>query len=357
MSNNYDPFSRGPFPVGVRSQELVDSERERKLPVEFWYPATDVYKGQDLDDKTKDKYRLFARVKQDAVRDAQLREGSYPLVMFSHGFSGHHRQTTHFCCHLASHGYIIASPDHIGNTIWEVVENYMTTKVAASIAERVATTNSSIVDRPLDISFMINSLLAGKTSIPTNSIDVEKIGIAGHSFGGWTSLMVAGKDARIRAALPLAPAGGAPYFDDIMRLCYESLNLNWDREVPTLYLVAEGDTTLPLETMHDLFDRTRDPKRMIVLNNADHFHFCDMMEEVHEFFRTQSEMLGEDKTIAEKMRPFSELCPVEKAETYLRGLGLAHMDAYLKSNQSAMELLAGDIKALLKMRGIDVNTF
>ena len=28
-------------------------------------------------------------------------------MAFSHGFGGHRRQTTHFCIHLASHGYVV----------------------------------------------------------------------------------------------------------------------------------------------------------------------------------------------------------------------------------------------------------
>ena len=55
MITKYDPFTRGPFPVGVCTQELNDESRKRKLPTEFWYPTTDDYKGQDLDRKTQDK--------------------------------------------------------------------------------------------------------------------------------------------------------------------------------------------------------------------------------------------------------------------------------------------------------------
>jgi hypothetical protein len=35
----YDPFRRGPFPVGVRTAALVDPTRDRSLAIEIWYPA------------------------------------------------------------------------------------------------------------------------------------------------------------------------------------------------------------------------------------------------------------------------------------------------------------------------------
>lgn len=355
---NYDPFIRGTLPVGVSSQDLYDSARERKIPIKIWYPATDDYIGQDLDKKTMDKYRLFGRVKQEAVRNAKIREGSFPLVMFSHGFSGHRRQTTHFCCHLASHGYIVSSPDHLGNTIFEMLENYVFKQKVATPEEMMGIAKSSMVDRPLDISFIIDRFLAGETSISIGSIDAKKIGMTGHSFGGWTTLKVCGTDERICAALPLAPAGGEPWVDDIGQLLYENLNLNLTNSIPTLYLVAEGDITLPLETMHNLLSRTWEPKHMVVLKNADHFHFCDMADEIHEFFRTQSDGVSHDgSTTAEKMRPFSELCPAIEAYKYLRGLGLAHMDAHLKFKQDAIKLLASDIQVLMAKHGIAVEVF
>ena len=41
--------------------------------------------------------------------------------MVSHGFGGHRRQSTHFCTHLDSHGYVVAAPDHLGNTTMETM--------------------------------------------------------------------------------------------------------------------------------------------------------------------------------------------------------------------------------------------
>ena len=50
----------------------------------------------------------------------------------------------------------------------------------------------------------------------------------------------------------------------------------------------------------------------------------------------------------------SELCPGEHAYTYLRGLGLAHMDAHLRASEGAAKLLAGDLAAALRERGVAV---
>ena len=45
---------------------------------------------------------------------------------------------------------------------------------------------------PVDVTFVIDRLLAGAEGVP--AIDPDRIGMSGHSFGGWTTLMVAGQD-------------------------------------------------------------------------------------------------------------------------------------------------------------------
>src|SRR5262245_23650258 len=136
---NYDPFSRGPSAVGVRTLELRDATREdRPLPLEVWYPAVDAHRGADLVAGTQDHYEVvpgFPAVPQHAVRDAEPRPGSYPLVMFSHGFGGHRRQSTFLCTHLASHGYVVAASDHTGNTLLDVMQAVMLAQSGTPISE------------------------------------------------------------------------------------------------------------------------------------------------------------------------------------------------------------------------------
>ena len=45
----YNPFTRGPNPVGVRTIEFRDDSLAVTQVVEIWYPATERHRGQDLD--------------------------------------------------------------------------------------------------------------------------------------------------------------------------------------------------------------------------------------------------------------------------------------------------------------------
>src|SRR5713101_1984604 len=111
MTEAYDPFIRGPFPVGVRTGQAIDTTRQdRPLPCEVWYPAAVQYAGQDVAAATQDTFPVLPDVppvRQAAVRDAVAHPGVYPLIAFSHSSGGHRRQSTFLCTHLASHGYMV----------------------------------------------------------------------------------------------------------------------------------------------------------------------------------------------------------------------------------------------------------
>jgi predicted dienelactone hydrolase len=351
----YDPFSRGRFPVGVRTFEWSDAARGgRLLPTEVWYPAREEFRGQDTDPARRDAYELvpgFPPGWQEAVRDAAPRDGSYPLVLFSHGFGGHRRQSTFLCTHLASHGYLVAAMDHTGNTIVEMVQMMMASQAGAPPPDAAAMLLEMLAARPADVVFAIDRLLEEAPHQIGVRVDAERIGMSGHSFGGWTTLVATARDRRIRAALPLAPAGGWTPLPSA--LLTEALDFAWGRDVPTLFLVAELDTILPLRGMVELYDRTVSPKKMVVLREADHMHFCDQVEQVHELFRMMPPPVFDQ--VVKDSKPIGELCAGEAAYRFTRGLGLAHMDAHLKGEEEARRLLEADLAAALATQGVSAR--
>jgi hypothetical protein len=107
--------------------------------------------------------------------------------------------------------------------------------------------------------------------------------------------------------------------------------------------------------MYELFERTPGTKRLIILRRADHAHFIDNVEEVHETVRKMP-WTGELAWIAEEMRPIAGFCSGEQAHLFARGLTLCHMDAVLKPHEEAQRFLGSDIGAELAERGVDVIT-
>jgi predicted dienelactone hydrolase len=197
----------GPFPVGVSTLELADPSRPsldpnhpgpRPVTTEIWYPSTAAAVAG------KDRYVVnlfgFDVAKTPTYRDVAIAPGPFPLVLFSHGNGGIRFQSIFLAAHLASHGYVVASPDHHGNTFLDL---------AQGIVDPIA---SDAVNRPLDMMFLLDQLLAmnGMSgNFFDGAMDASEIGMSGHSFGGYTTFALAAgatADPRMRAFLPLAPA-------------------------------------------------------------------------------------------------------------------------------------------------------
>src|SRR2546430_13065137 len=110
--DEYDPFIRGRFPVGVRTIQVRDPARDRLFPCEIWYPAAAQHAGQDIAPGTQDVFTVPPHDtprSQMAVRDAAAQPGTYPLIVFSHGSAQwHRRMATFLCTHLSSYGYVVA---------------------------------------------------------------------------------------------------------------------------------------------------------------------------------------------------------------------------------------------------------
>jgi hypothetical protein len=97
--------------------------------------------------------------------------------------------------------------------------------------------------------------------------------------------------------------------------------------------------------MHELYQRTPATRRMVILRRADHYHFMDDGEELHETARATA--LGKD------MRPIAELCSGEQARLFVRGLTLGHLDAVLRRQEEARRFWRGDLESELAARGVD----
>jgi len=346
-ARGYDPFARGRFPAGVRTLEALDTARHRRFPMEVWYPAAGQHAGQDLAPATQDRFTAAAGAapqSQMAVRDAARRPGSYPLILFSHASGGSRRQSTFLCTHLSSHGYLVAALDHS-----EVVAPELARKEGETAERKSARAEAWIANRVPDIRFLLDRMLDGAAWDPEAHPDPTRIGIVGHSFGGWTALAAPDVEGRIRAVVALAPGGSSNPRPGILRA---KLTFDWGRDVPTLLLAAENDVSLPLAGMFEIFERTPAAKQMVILRRADHLHFMDHVEQLHEAVRAMPPCSAELAWIQAEMLPIAELCSAEQAHQFVRGLTLAHLDARLRGQEDARRFLSGDLAAELAGRGV-----
>ncbi|HXW45024.1 MAG TPA: dienelactone hydrolase family protein [Streptosporangiaceae bacterium] len=321
----YDPFRPGESGVGVLTTQARDFDRDRVFPCEVWYPA--------------------AADPGSEQREAPAAPGRHPLIVFSHYSFGNRRRATFLCRHLASHGYVVAAMDHS-----ECVVPEMTGRPGETSADRAARIQAIIASRVPDVRFLLGYLLDGEAAgLAGIGIDPGLVGVAGHSFGGWTALAASAAEPRFRAVVALAPGGGSHPRPGVLPLPVPS---GWQGELPVLILTGDHDVPVPLDAVLEVFESAPAPKRMFVLRRADHQHFADDVEESHEALRAMT-LPAEAAWLTAEMLPVSELCPAEHAHLFTRGLALAHLDAALRRDGAAQAFLGNSAEAALAASGID----
>ncbi|MCK6554687.1 dienelactone hydrolase family protein [Candidatus Binatia bacterium] len=122
-------------------------------------------------------------------------------------------------------------------------------------------------NRPADVSFVIDSLLAlseASDSFFHQTIDGERIGVTGHSFGADTTLMASARDPRVDAGLPLASGAIVPA-EEIARI-----------RVPMMIPGGSRDTLNPIEEWgeHD-YAALNPPRYLVAIFNMGHFGFSN----------------------------------------------------------------------------------
>lgn len=187
----WPPDVFGPHAVGFSMLDLHDPLRDRPIATAVWYPALRPPQG------TEAVYYL-ALFQLQAIEGAEpdTQAGPYPLVMFSHGNQGVAVQSPSLCEHLASQGFVVAAPTHHGNTIFDSPSDEQMGAIA--------------LDRPVDVIFAMNALLQlnQDPASPFQAlIAPDALGIAGHSFGGYTTLVLAGASVDASAAQARCEAG------------------------------------------------------------------------------------------------------------------------------------------------------
>ncbi len=281
------PGERGPYAVGFATETIEymapDEAEPRPLDLHWWYP-TDATEGDRV------RYgNLLTRPEvfggappRDALADA-------PVLVFSHGNGGFAEQSYFFTEFLSSHGWVVVAPDHTGNTFAPGGGNPPIYRFFEL--------------RPTDIIAVLDHVDALPAEHPLAGRLSAARALAGHSFGGYTTLAVGGAgydvdgllapcpmppesdecqyvvasqdryragfgDDRLQALIPMTPAGANLFGGDPGLAGIET---------PTLMMTAGRDATLPNPAEGDPLwaGITQADSLRLDFPNAGHFTFSD----------------------------------------------------------------------------------
>jgi len=149
-------------PVDTASLEWRDEKRDRVVPVKIYFP-------------------------KDNTAPA-------PVIIFSHGLGGSREGYAYLGRHWAGCGYVSVHLQHAGSdsTVWQ----NLPAAERGTALQKAGSGLASAMSRPLDVSFAIDELerLHASDTFPLRGrLDLKRIGVSGHSFGGWTTLAAAGQ--------------------------------------------------------------------------------------------------------------------------------------------------------------------
>lgn len=285
----FSPSGPGPYAAATLESELTGRSGV-PLKVQVWYPTSSpsgtlhAYDG------------LYEATAADGGPADCL--GPRPVVVFSHGNGGMRFQSVFLTEVLATHGYVVVAPDHTYNTYLDLD------------GERLG---ELMLRRPEDVADAFDWLAAQATTTggPVDGCVDPASGyaLAGHSFGGYTTLATSGvaldvaasagfcaehdgwlcasldewaaahpgesapplRDARTWAAVAQSPAGYEVLLGGLA-----------DHGTPTLIQGGDADTLTPWEDqMQPLYDgMTHSPRALFGLTGTGHYTFsnsCDLL--------------------------------------------------------------------------------
>jgi predicted dienelactone hydrolase len=138
------------------------------------------------------------------------KNGKSPLIIFSHGLAGCGRQSSHIMTALAEQGYWVFAPNHQDARCGLFSSSSSTKKAKSNVSfSDISTwTDQAYIDRRDDIMAVIEALKANPQF--ANAIDFERLGLIGHSLGGYIALGLAGARKNwqmdgIKAVMAMSP--------------------------------------------------------------------------------------------------------------------------------------------------------
>ena len=166
--------SPGFYNVGFRSltaSYTTIDDVERELRVVVWYPTLDTEGEDALYGGLLPRAGVFT----DATVAPAEGGAPFPVMVFSHGNSGFAEQSYFLTEYFTTHGWVVVSLDHTGNT-------FDATGIDPAI----------FYLRPVDVSVVLDTVLALPEGDPLSGRLGDDIVMAGHSFGGYTTLLASG---------------------------------------------------------------------------------------------------------------------------------------------------------------------
>lgn len=233
------PEPTGKYSVGTTIYHLTDKKRKeihslnknenRELLAQIWYPSDEKVELKspyifDVLPVLRDSARntcsyylpgvlfdyFLTGIVTHSIPDAELssKKSKFPVLIFSHGFASLSNFNTTQLEELASHGYVVVGINHTYDCSVTVFPDGRTIPLSNDweIGE-IKYLENSIDNWVQDVSFVLDELENINISDPKNRLrkhlDLERIGMFGHSMGGAATAQICRLDKRVKSGISL----------------------------------------------------------------------------------------------------------------------------------------------------------
>lgn len=284
------PAPGGPLKVGVTKLHLVNQkkkeiipgheDKQREMMLSVWYPANAagtenrpwtffdiMHQIMRADGFPTFSYQYFKYIDTHSIENVEIAKASakYPVILFLHGFPGMSTQSIPLVEELASQGYVVVAPDftHV-SAAPEFPDGRVVTMEKGLLELQKPQLNQILKYWVQDISFIIDELeqmnLSKSNHILAGKLDLNQVGVLGHSFGGSTAMHALLADDRVAAGMSMdAPAYGDMSQDMVLTkpfLIMDASESDWDMDVKRgifKNMTAEGYMVMLDGADHDSF--------------------------------------------------------------------------------------------------------
>ncbi|MBE9019415.1 alpha/beta hydrolase, partial [Chroococcidiopsidales cyanobacterium LEGE 13417] len=168
-----DLRQRGSFTWTKRTLELYDSSRDRAFIADFYLPQKAGGRRQEAEGRQGRQFR---------IPNSEFR---IPIIVISHGLGSDRNTFKYLAQQLASYGFAVAVPEH-PNSNAEQLRSLLNGRA------RAVTPPREFINRPLDVSYLLDVLAQLNRADPSFALNLQQVGVVGHSYGGYTALALAG---------------------------------------------------------------------------------------------------------------------------------------------------------------------